>query len=99
MVPVSVLAGALIIGGCGSQPQIGPDREAFKSVDALYTAISLRDPGLLDRCAARLGELAASGKLPEPAHRSLGEIIAEARSGRWEPSQEQLARFMEAQRR
>src|SRR4051794_10072400 len=94
-----LLTGLLILGGCGGQPQMGPDRAAFKAVDALYTAVSLRDPGLVDPRAANLRELAESGKLPDAAHRTLAAIVAEARTGRWEPSQEQLARFMEAQRR
>lgn len=84
--------------GCGP-PQIGGDREVFQAVDALYTAVSLRDPALLERCGGRLKELGASGKLPAPASASLESIVAEAESSGWESSQARLARFMEGQRR
>jgi hypothetical protein len=89
----------LCLAGCGGPAQIGADRDTFKAVDALYTAVSLHDPALLDRCAADLRKLQDSGKLPEDALRSLDGMIAEARTGQWEASQERLARFMEGQRR
>jgi hypothetical protein len=89
---------ALMLAGCGT-PQMGPDRDAFRAVDALYTAVSLRDPALLDQCAGTLRELRSAGKLPEDAAAALDGFIDEAKAGRWEPSQERLARFMEAQRR
>ena len=54
------LALAVAVGGCGP-PEMGPDPEAFRAVDALYTAVSLRDPALLDQCAGSLAELHASG--------------------------------------
>lgn len=87
------------LAGCWSPPQIGPNRESFKAVDALYTAISLRDPALVDRCRQRLEQLQGTGKLPDPAFQTLIVMIDETKSGRWEPSQEQLASFMEGQRR
>jgi hypothetical protein len=90
---------ALCLAGCGGPAQIGADRDTFKAVDALYTAVSLRDPALLDRCAADLRKLQGSGKLPEDALGALDGMIAEARTGQWEASQERLARFMEGQRR
>src|SRR4051812_43789111 len=90
---------AFSLSGCWSPPQIGPDRETFKAVDALYTAISLREPGLVETCTSKLKDLKAAGKLPEAASASLESIIHEAKEGRWEPSQERLASFMEGQRR
>src|SRR5690242_8777815 len=96
---VAFLLLGLAIGGCGSHAQIGPDPDTFKAVDALYTAISLRDPKLVDQCAGKLKELQAAGKIPDAAYASLDGMIGEAKSGAWEPSQERLASFMEAQRR
>lgn len=90
---------ALSAGGCGGPAQIGPDRDVFKAVDALYTAVSLRESKLVDQCAKTLGDLESAGKLPGDAGSSLRSIIDDAKSGRWEPSQERLARFMEGQRR
>jgi hypothetical protein len=85
--------------GCGGAPQLGGDRDTFKAVDALYTAVSLRDASLLDQSAATLQGLRASGKLPEAASRALDGIVADARSGKWEPAFDRLSTFMQAQRR
>ncbi|MBX6314055.1 MAG: hypothetical protein IRY99_14235 [Isosphaeraceae bacterium] len=93
-----VLAALAFVGGCGP-PQIGADREAFKAVDALYTAVSLRDPQQLGRCEQALRDLHAAGKLPEAAHQRLEAIIAQARGGQWENAQGRLGEFMRGQRR
>ena len=90
----------LLLGlvGCGPA-QIGIDKEAFKAVDALYTAVSLRESPLLDRSEGDLQRLRDAGKLPASAFDALASIIQEARGGHWEPAQERLARFMKGQRR
>ncbi len=90
---------ALGLGGCGDPPQIGADREAFKAVDALYTAVGLRDAGKIDQCGAELKSLQEAGKVPEDVYKSLESISAEAKDGRWETAQERLSKFMEGQRR
>jgi hypothetical protein len=89
---------ALLASGCGA-PQIGHDRQVFHTVDALYTAVQLRDASLLDQDAASLTALHQSGQLPEAAHRDLEAIIAEARRGAWEPARRRLRDFMLGQRR
>src|SRR5437588_8420428 len=89
---------ALAFAGC-SPPQIGADKDSFKAVDALYTAVSLRDPRLLDQCEKALQDLRAKGQLPEAAGGSLGAIVSEARAGRWEVAQSRLGDFMRGQRR
>src|SRR3954462_5111109 len=81
--------------GCGGPPQIGADRDTFKAVDALYTAVSLRDPKLVAQCEARLRGLRDASKIPEGAFSSLESIIDAARDGKWEPAQERLSNFME----
>lgn len=88
---------ALIVGGCGA-PQIGPDEEAFKTVDALYTAVSAHDAPQLERCEADLKRLQSEGKLPEDAYRSLDSVVVDARARRWEPARQRLRDFMLAQR-
>ena len=40
----AVLLLCVITPGCFGPPQMGPDREAFKAIDALYTAVSLHEP-------------------------------------------------------
>jgi hypothetical protein len=88
----------LAFGGCGRPPQIGGDRDSFKAVDALYTAVSLRDPKHLDRCEKTLRDLQAKGKLPEAAGKSLEAIVSEARERKWEVAQSRLGDFMRGQR-
>ncbi|HEU5117935.1 MAG TPA: hypothetical protein VFT74_15010 [Isosphaeraceae bacterium] len=95
---VVLVLGALWVSGCGV-PQIGLDRSAFQAVDALYTAVSLRDPKLLEACESNLNRLRTERKLPEAAGRTLDGFVAEARSGDWEAAQSRLADFMRRQRR
>jgi len=89
---------ALGVGGC-SPPQIGQDKETFKAVDYLYTAVSLRAPKHLERCEKSLHDLKAQGKLPDSAAQALDAIIAQAREGDWEPAQRRLGDFMRGQTR
>jgi hypothetical protein len=90
---------AAAASGCWGPPQIGADGESFKAVDALYTAVSLREAKLVDQCQAALKGLSESGKLGEDASGALDSIIDEAKGGAWEDAQTRLARFMEGQRR
>ena len=92
----SLLASAF--AGCGPE-QIGIDKDAFRAVDALYTAVSLRDPKLLAQCEGKLTGLRDDGKLPSAAFDDLEAIILEARGGDWVPAQDRLADFMKGQRR
>lgn len=85
--------------GCGGPPQIGADRDTFKAVDALYTAVSLRDAKLVGQCEGNLKGLQDASKIPQAAFASLQSIIAEANGGKWEDAQERLTNFMEGQSR
>ncbi len=88
-----------LLGGCSGPPQMGPDTDCFKAVDALYTAVTAKSPKLLDQCEKNLSRLKEAGKLPEPAWASLQGTIATAREGRWRPAAEELTWFMKGQRR
>lgn len=88
----------LLTVGCGP-PTMGAAPEAMKEVDALYTAVSLRDAKLVAACRARLGALHASGKLPDAAHDRLEAIGKEAEAGGWDPAIGRLNDFMLGQRR
>ena len=66
-VALAVLIATVALTGCWAPPQIGPDRDTFKAVDALYTAISLREPKLVESCVSKLNDLKAAGKVPEAA--------------------------------
>ena len=90
---------ALAAAGCGGAPSLGPDKQVFKAVDALYTAVSLREPKLVAQCAAELTSLRDDQKLPAAAASALDAIIARAEAGKWEDAQNRLSDFMEGQRR
>lgn len=93
----AVLA-TVLISGCG-EAQMGADPETFKAVDALYTAVSLREPARVDQCLATLKSLKEAGKVDPSALEVLDGICAEGKSGSWESAQSQLARFMRGQTR
>jgi hypothetical protein len=99
VVTASMCLLVLAAAGCGT-PQIGADnREAMKAVDALYTAVGLKDPKLVAQCEANLKSLRDAGKLPRDSSSYLESIIADANAGKWQPAQERLSKFMEEQRR
>lgn len=88
----------LLWAGC-SPPQLGDDKASFKAVDALYTAVSLREIEPLNRCEQVLHDLRSQGNLSAAAGDSLDAIVATARAGRWEEAQRNLGSFMRGQRR
>lgn len=93
-----LLLGAALAAGCGRAPAIGSDKEAFTTVDAVYSAVSLRDTAQLERNAATLDQLREAGRLPDEAHKALAGIIGKAQEGKWEPAREELRDFMLDQR-
>lgn len=95
---VATLVILLGLSGCGEH-QIGDDKESFKTVEALYTAVSLRELPKVEDCSARLKALKDSGKLSEGASGTLDAVIAKAREGQWEHAQQQLSTFMKGQHR
>jgi hypothetical protein len=80
-------------------PQIGAEEEAFKAVDALFTAVTSKDEKRLGECEARLHGLRDAAKLAERPCGFLDGVIAEARGGGWEGAAERLYEFMLGQRR
>jgi hypothetical protein len=78
---------------------MGADEETFKTVDALFTAVTARDEKLLGQCAQRLNALKGAGKLPADASDYLDGILARARDGRWQSAAERLYDFVRAQQR
>ena len=79
-------------------PQLGADEEVFRTVDALFTAVTGRNDKALFQCEKRLRVYREAGKLPTPAADTLDAVITQARSGRWEPAAARLYDFMRAQR-
>lgn len=89
----------LLLSGCSSPPQMGPDKDVFATVDALFTAITAHDAKQLQQCKQRLGNSHAAGTLPDSAHLYLTDIITTAEKGNWQSAAETLYSFMLAQRR
>jgi hypothetical protein len=80
-------------------PQMGADDQVFRTVDALFTAVTARDERLVGQCEQRLHASRDAGKLPLQAATHLDRIIAQSRAGHWEPAAQTLYAFMLAQRR
>lgn len=103
--PVLIAAGVLMLGGIVlflrlwmAPPQIGPDEDVFKTVDALFTAINSHDQQRLQDCRHRLQAYHRDGKLPSAAAKRLDAIIKQADSGQWRESARVLYDFMLIQR-
>jgi hypothetical protein len=94
---VGTVTFAIYVGG--TTPQIGSDEQVFKTVDALFTAITSRDPKRLEECEQRLMTYRQSGTLPIASSDYLASIIEQARSGAWDSSARRLYDFMRSQRR
>ena len=80
-------------------PQMGTDEEVFKTVDALFTAITSRDQKQLDECDRRLIAHRDAGKLPKKSADFLESVIRQVRTGKWEPAAKRLYDFMYGQKR
>jgi len=80
-------------------PQMGADSQVFRTVDALFTAVTARDENLVAQCEQRLHVCRNDGKLPPKAAAFLDEVIAKARAGHWESAAQSLYDFMLTQRR
>jgi hypothetical protein len=87
------------LGWYGSPPPMAADEEAYKVVDALFTAVNSRDSKQLERCDRQLRALKVAGRLPDKASDYLERVIIKAREGLWRPAAEQLYDFMRVQRR
>ncbi len=93
----SALVAAMVVAlaGCSGEPS---ERELKnrRELEALLTAVSLKDKEELDRDARRIEDRRASGELSEAPYRTLREIIAKARAGDWGAAEEQAYGFREA---
>lgn len=80
-------------------PQMGADEEVFTTVDALYTAVTARNPHLVAQCEMRLDAYRNANKLPPSAAAYLSDVIARTKNGHWESAAQRLYDFMKVQRR
>jgi hypothetical protein len=90
-----IAAMILALGGCSGEPS---ERELKnrRELEALLTAISLKNKKELDRDAQRIEERHASGELSDAPHRALRQIIEKARAGDWGEAEKQAYDFRES---
>jgi len=96
---VAIVGVAIAVSYFNRAPQMGPDEDVFRTVDALYTAVRMNDAARVADCEKRLGDYRHAGKLPKGAADALARVIAKTRDGRWDSAAESLYEFMLAQRR
>ncbi len=84
--------------GCGRQPQLGSNEQAFKSADALWTAVCAKQPKLVDDAYSRLKQLHADGELSDDAFAVLDGVVSKADAADWAAAQKQLKLFWRGQR-
>jgi hypothetical protein len=99
---LSVVTGGLVAWfwlGRSSPPQLPANEEVFKSVDALFTAITARDAQQLAACEARLAAHKERQELPPAAATRLDQIVTQASGGKWEASARALYHFIQGQKR
>jgi hypothetical protein len=102
LVIAGILAIAVVVRGwyaLRSQPQLPASDEVFKTVDALFTAITAHDQDRLTRCEQRLDAFKSAGEIPPAAAKQLTGVIATARSGQWDTAARRLYDFIQGQRR
>ncbi len=75
------IAVGLTLAGCGE-----PSEREYKNrreLEALLTAITLRNKNELDRDMRRIEERHDAGELSDASHKDLQEIIQKAQAGDW----------------
>ncbi len=84
----------LAIAGCLGNPS---DRELKnrRELEAILTAITIKDRKQLDRDACRIEARHNSGELSDASFKSLDAIIERARSGDWAGAEHDAYRFRE----
>src|SRR3954447_21608109 len=80
---LAVIGACLLVWGLWPYPSLGADEEVYRTVDALFTAVTARNEKLISQCEQRLHGYRSAGKLPVAAARQLDGIIASARGGSW----------------
>lgn len=90
---------ACVLGGCGSPPQVFHDEQTYKTIDALWTALSTRRRDLLESTSAELSRLNSAGKLSPEGLAALTPILEKARRDEWQPAMVDLKAFIQGQRR
>jgi len=84
----------LLLAGCG-EPSVR-ELKNRRELEALLTAISLKNQKELDKDIQRIEERHASGELSDGSYKDLREIIKKAQGGDWAGAENQAYEMRES---
>ena len=84
----------LVLAGCG-EPSVR-ELKNRRELEALLTAISLRNQKELDKDIRRIEDRHASGELSDASYKDLREIIKKAQAGDWAGAEKQAYEMRES---
>ncbi len=84
----------LTLAGCG-EPSIR-ELKNRRELEALLTAVSLKNKTELDRDIKRIDDRHSSGELSDDGYKDLREIIEKAQAGDWSGAEKQAYELREA---
>jgi hypothetical protein len=84
----------LALAGCG-EPSLR-ELENRRELEALLTAISLKNKKELDRDIKRIDDRHASGELSDDSYKDLQEIVKKAQAGDWTGAEKQAYELRES---
>jgi len=96
---VALLLLALALSaGCSETPQLGGDEASWTTADALWTAVTAKNPTLVRNCAKKIRDLQAKGKLAPETAAALEALTQQALDGSWDDARNDLKAFVQGQR-
>jgi len=84
----------LALAGCG-EPSVR-ELENRRELEALLTAISLKNQKELDKDIKRIDDRHASGELSDASYKDLREIVKKAQAGDWSGAEKQAYELRES---
>ncbi len=87
-----VAAIVLALVGCSGEPS-QRELKNRRELEALLTAVTLKNRKELDRDAERIAERHTAGELSDAPYRTLQEIVEKARAGDWSAAEKQAYDF------
>ena len=79
-------------------PQLKYDDQVFRSLDAMFTAVTARSNSKLNDCGHRLETLHDEGRIPEAAWNRISKCRELAHRGEWDTAARSLYQLIESQR-
>ncbi len=96
MIVVALLfSGLLSVTGCGQPTEAA--RQNRRLTDALLTAVTTKNLKELEKSKALIDKRRADAVLSEANHKTLSDIFAQAKSGKWSEAEEALYKYREAE--